>query len=321
MCPNPDAMVSVVLPTYDRGPVVGDAIESVLAQTYDRLELLVVDGGSTDGTRAVVESIADPRLRYHRRPEPAGVSAARNLGVAETTGEFVAFVDSDDRWRPDKLERQVTALRRSTDEYAVSYTGIEKADGEPRTRRGTSGDVERAVRRMAVPTYTSTLLVRRRAFEACGGFDESLPCFEDWELCLRLAADYRFRYVDDPLVLKGMTGDNVSADPDRLVDAIRRLRARDDLPDETLGRLLADAGVTCCEAGELRRGRRYLWRALQLHPDQPNAMAALALSLTASTSVFDAAMDRLYALERAAPPVFSRLTDSVGERSPGLERR
>jgi glycosyltransferase involved in cell wall biosynthesis len=86
--------VNVVLPTYDRGDVVGDAIESVLDQTYRNLELLVVDGGSTDETLAVVESAADPRLSYLRRDEPEGVSAARNVGIRAAEGELVAFIDS-----------------------------------------------------------------------------------------------------------------------------------------------------------------------------------------------------------------------------------
>lgn len=290
--------VSVVLPTYERGHVVGRAIESVLEQSYDRLDLLVVDGGSADGTSAVVDSFDDPRVSYHRREEPAGVSAARNVGVRETDGDLVAFIDADDRWRPTKLERQVTALADRGPDWAVAYTGIEKDTGEPRTRAGASGDVAPAVRRMAVPTYTSTILVRRQAFEAVGGFDESLPCFEDWELCLRLAADYRFRYLADPLVVKGTGDDNVSAQPARLVAALRRLRDRYDLPDETLARLLVDVGVTSCEAGDLATGRRYLCRALARSPGRPKALAALVLSLTGSPTVFDAAMERVYAIER-----------------------
>lgn len=293
-----DGLVSVVLPTYERGSVVATAVESVLAQSYERFELLVVDGGSTDGTREAVESIGDPRVRYYRRAEPAGASTARNVGVRETDGEFVAFIDSDDRWHPDKLRRQVATLRAGGSDYAVAYTGIEKDAGEPRTREGESGDVEAAVRRMAVPTYTSTLLVRRRALAGCGGFDESLPCFEDWDLCLRLAADHEFAYLPDSLVAKGTPGDNISAEPDRLITAVHRLRTKHDLPDGTLARLLEDAGVTACEAEQFDRGQTYLREALRRDPCRLDAAAAFLLSLPESPAVFDGAMDCIYALKR-----------------------
>ena len=293
-----EGKVSVVLPTAGRGSVVGDAIESVLEQSHESLELLVVDGGPADRTRSVVDSISDPRLRYHRHAEDAGPSTARNAGVRESDGEFVAFIDSDDRWRADKLERQVAAVREAGPDCAVAYTGVEKDFDEPRTRSGASGDVEAAVRRMEVPTYTSTLLVRRRAFEDCGGFDESLPCFEDWELCLRLASEHEFRFLDGSLVEKGTTGDNLSAEPDRLSESVKRLRQQYDLPTETLAHLYADVGITYCETGQFREGRTNLRRALRRQPGRPKAVAALVLSLSGSQTTFDSAMSRVYEFER-----------------------
>lgn len=290
--------VSVVLPTYDRASVVGDAIRSVLAQTYGDLELLVVDGGSTDATPAVVRSFDDDRLRYRRRESREGVGAARNAGIAAARGDLVAFVDSDDRWRPEKLERQVASLAAAPDTCGLVLAGITKPAGEPRTREGASGDVHEAVRRMAVPTYTSTLLVTREALDRCGGFDERLDCFEDWELCLRLTREYTARFVADPLVVKGSGDDNVSADPDRLLSAYRLLDREYDLPDETRARLLADVGVTACEAGRLREGRRHLTRALRLDPARPTAVAALAGALTGSEATFDALMERVYDARR-----------------------
>ncbi|NEU56556.1 glycosyltransferase family A protein [Halorussus sp. MSC15.2] len=303
--------VSVVLPTYHRASVLGDAVESVLGQTHDDLELLVVDDGDDDATPELVSSFDDDRLRYVRRDESArrddsaGVSSARNEGVRRTDGDVVAFVDSDDRWHPDKLRRQVRALRQagdaddgpSSDEYGVVYAPVTKRDGEPRTRECASGDVFEAVRTMSVPTYTSTLLVRREAFEQVGGFDERLGCFEDWDLCLRLARDWRFECVDAPLVLKGTEAGNVSADPDRLARSVERLFEVHDLPDEARARLLADAGTTYCEAGRLAEGRPYLRRALGLD-FRPNAAAALALSLSASPRAFDAGMGAVYGVEQ-----------------------
>ncbi len=291
-------LVSVVLPTADRASVLPKAIDSVLTQRYDRLEVVVVDGGSTDGTRALVDSYDDPRLEYVRRDSPAGVSAARNQGIRRSSGEFVAFIDSDDCWRPDALERQVAALREAPPDYGVAYCGIEKREGEPITRTGESGDVHEALRHLAVPTYTSTLVVRRDALERIGGFDEALLCFEDWDLCLRLACEWRFVYVNDSLVIKGEPGDNVSGEPDRLVTAIERLETKYDLPDGTRARLLADAGATHCEVGRIEEGRRYLARAVTLDPTRFNAVAAYLLSLTGSSAAYEAGMGGVYALQQ-----------------------
>jgi glycosyltransferase involved in cell wall biosynthesis len=294
--------VSVVLPTADRANVLDGAIESVLAQTHEDWELAVVDGGSDGRTPDLVRAYDDPRVRYVRQDGSAGVGAARNRGVEATDGEFVAFVDSDDRWYPDKLDRQLAALRDGDEEgdgsAAVAYCGMEKSHGQPLTRDGTSGDVHGAVRRMDVPTYTSTLLVRRDAFEACGGFDERLPCFEDWELCLRLSREYRFAAVDEVLAVKGTAGDNISADGDRLAEAVSVLADEYAFPASTWAQLVADVGRTYCEGGRLAAGRPYLRQALRLDPTRHRAAAALLCSLSGSPRAFDAAMDAVYAVER-----------------------
>lgn len=299
-------LVSVVLPTYNRASVLPGAIESALSGTYDRLELVVVDGGSTDETPAVVESYDDPRVEYVRRDSSEGVSAARNLGIERSSGDLVAFVDSDDRWRPDALARRAAALRAAPPAYGVAYCGIEKREGEPITRSGRSGDVREALRHLAVPTYTSTLVVRRALLERVGGFDEALPCFEDWELCLRLARECAFVYVDEPLVVKGESGDNVSADPDRLLTAIERLEATYDLPADTRARLLADAGATHCEAGRVADGRDYLERAIRLDPTRFNAVAAYLLSLTGSSTAYDVGIGGVYAAQQRLERMLAR---------------
>lgn len=289
--------VSVVLPTQNRGGVVGGAMESVLDQTYDDLELLVVDGGSDDETPAVVGEFDDPRLTYLRKPRGEGVSAARNEGLRLADGDLVAFVDADDRWRPEKLRAQVRAYRAADDPVVVT-AGIEKAHGEPLTREGVDGDARATLRRLDAPTYTSILLARRDAVRAVGGFDESLPCFEDWDLCMQLAREGSFAHVPETLVVKGTTGDNVSADPDALFAALPRIFERYDLPPAARAQFLADAGVTACEAGRFESARPYLRRALRLDWRR-NAAAALALSY-ASPRAFDVGMNALYAVERAA---------------------
>ncbi|WP_254546551.1 glycosyltransferase family 2 protein [Halomarina pelagica] len=293
--------VSVVLPTYDRASVLGGAVESVFEQTHAPLELIVVDGGSTDGTVDVLDAIDDDRLRVLRREAPDGPSASRNAGIRAAAGDLVAFVDDDDRWRPEKLRRQVDALAR--EDASASLTRVTKADGEPRTRTGVSGDVYEAIRRLDLPTYTSTLVARRSALGEVGGFDESLGCFEDWELCLRLARERAFAFVDEPLVVKGTGQGNISAEPDRLARAFDRLDRRYDLPRTARARFLADVGMTHCEAGRIDEGIPHLIRSLRLDPTRAKVAIALALALAASVAgtatPFTGGMDRVYGIERS----------------------
>jgi glycosyltransferase involved in cell wall biosynthesis len=288
--------VSVVVPTRESAAVLAHAIDSAFAQTHPPDELIVVDGGSSDGTRELLAAIDDPRLRTVLREQPEGVSAARNRGIAAAEGELVAFLDADDVWREDKLERQLAALARH--DAAVAYGPVTEPEGEPRTRSGASGDVREAVASMAVPTYTSTLLVRREALRAVGGFDEQLPCFEDWELCLRLARERRFAFVDEPVVEKGTSGDNISADPDRLARAARRLTTRYELPAQTRGRLWADVGRTHVEAGRVAEAHPFLERSLAADRRQPKTWLALAATRAGSRRAYEAAMRASYALER-----------------------
>jgi glycosyltransferase involved in cell wall biosynthesis len=212
--------VSVVIPTFNRAHTIGAALSSVLDQEFADLECLVVDDGSTDDTAAVVAGFQDPRVRYIAGRH-AGVSAARNLGVGRARGDIIAFLDSDDLWRRDKLGRDVSFLRGHPDVDAV-FTDLEKHDGGAvyssfmrqtavfSTRlnghRKQEG-VPLSQREMflvllqEVPIKPSALTIRRAAFEATGGFDESWSSSEDWEFLLRFARARRFGYIDQPLAV------------------------------------------------------------------------------------------------------------------------
>lgn len=113
--------VSIILPTYNRANQVGKAIESVLAQTYEDFELIVVDDGSTDETEKVVTSYKDCRIRYHRMPENGGQSRARNCGMKLARYDYLAFEDSDDLWRPGKLKAQMEAMRNAGANVGMVY--------------------------------------------------------------------------------------------------------------------------------------------------------------------------------------------------------
>ena len=186
-------MVSVIIPVFNRPTAVRRAIESVLAQTFGDLELIVVDDGSTDTTPDVVARMLDPRIRLLRTDGNRGASAARNAGINHSTAPYVAFLDSDDEWLPTKLERQLQLFERGSERLGLVYAGTEQIlpGGKvrvcvPRRR----DDLRRMLLTENVVGETSIGMVRRLALERIGGFDETLPALQDMDLWLRICEEY-----------------------------------------------------------------------------------------------------------------------------------
>ncbi len=196
--------VSIIVPTFDRAPVLGRAIQSVLSQTYANWELHVVDDGSNDTTGTEVTGLDDPRVHY-MRIEHSGVSAARNAGIRCARHPWVAFLDSDDYWQPRKLERELEELDRNPS-YPVVYTN------EIWIRRGVRVNQKNRHRKYSGWVFTrclplciispSSVLLDREILVQCGLFDETLPVCEDYDLWLRVAARFPVLFVDEPLIVK-----------------------------------------------------------------------------------------------------------------------
>lgn len=187
-------LVSVVLPTFNREAYLRQAVQSVLAQTHEDWELIVLDDGSTDGTRAYLDGIQDPRVRVILNEHTGNPGRARNLALDGTQGHYVAFLDSDDWWEADKLASQVDALNRRPD-CRWCYTGLRGVaeDGREVELFDSRGFVpydgwilERVAAGDAL-VATSTVMAERALVEQEGGFDEGLAVAEDWELWMRLA--------------------------------------------------------------------------------------------------------------------------------------
>ena len=221
MTENP--RVSVVVPTYERADLVGRAVDSALAQTVEDIEVIVVDDGSTDGTREAVAAESDPRVRYLEHESNRGVSAARNTGIEAASGEYVAFLDSDDEWLPRKLERQLAALDDRGDGWVGAYcdvatTGLSSlgriaaavSESVFRSAAPREGGRELAEALLSMRVFMgpgSTLLVERDALTVAGSFDEELSIYEDWDLVLRVLSVGKIAYVDEALAVTHFTGD------------------------------------------------------------------------------------------------------------------
>lgn len=267
--------VSVVLPTYNRAPVLGRSIRSVLAQTFSDLELIVVDDGSDDGTENVVAEFDDPRLVYVRRTARSGVAAARNAGIGAARASVIAFQDSDDEWLIDKLARQVAALNAAGPGTGLICGGyiVLAANGRvsfqgptQRMRQGDWGadNIHRFC--FIAPTW----LARRDDLEGAGLFDEDLPNLEDWEFAFRLYRRCRIVALDQPLLVKHGSADGLNADRAARVRSLATIVERHGEiwsgHPHVLAELHRTRGHSQCAIGDVRAGRYSFRRAMQLDP-------------------------------------------------------
>jgi hypothetical protein len=191
------------MPTFNRWPLLGEAIESVFAQTFSDFELIVVDDGSTDRTGAELIRFGS-RLRLLTQPN-RGVSAARNLAVRHARGRYLAFLDSDDLWLPRKLALQTAFMEQNPSVLICQTEEIWIRNGvrvNPKAKhRKPSGDIFIPSLELCLVS-PSTVMLTRELFEHVGGFDENFPVCEDYDLWLRIVVDHFVPLIDEPLVVK-----------------------------------------------------------------------------------------------------------------------
>lgn len=228
--------VSVVIPTYNRADLLPRAIRSVRAQTYSNWEIIVVDDASTDRTRDVVHAFADDRVTYVRLDRNSGPSRTRNVGVSRARGSYVTFLDSDDEWLPHRLQVQLQQFEANPNHLGrlgvvLGWRRIQDGRGRvsrlPRTRP-TRGDARAAVfgsgsLRRRWNTHWPTMLVRRDALDAVGGFDERLQASEWWDLAARLADAAEFDDVEQPVEIYWQHDGDRAWTADRRIAAARYL--------------------------------------------------------------------------------------------------
>lgn len=265
--------VSIVIPTYNRAGFLKEALESVLAQTVGCWEAVVVDDGSTDGTEAVVKSFADPRIRYIRQPN-RGVSAARNRGIEEARFDTIAFLDSDDLWMPDKLERQLGFLA-AHPEVGFLYGQIERHYLDSGVRKilpekHASSYAE--LLELGNITFTPTVIIKRKCLAQTGLFDTNLTIVEDYELWLRIAKLYPIAFLPGVSCRVRIHSGNSSADEEKLylgyLKACEKLYAN-------FGRDMKDGG---CETANSILRYRYLLGGIYLKTGRPRLAFRFILS-------------------------------------------
>jgi glycosyltransferase involved in cell wall biosynthesis len=296
-----DISVSVIIPTYNRGYIVGRAIQSVLDQTYQGFEIVVVDDGSKDNTEEVVKGLNDKRVRYIKHERNEGLPAARNTGIKATKSEYVAFQDSDDEWLPEKLGKQMVAFRTASSNIGVVYTAFLRIEGGKKTYIPSpevpqkEGDIYGSLLRgnfVAAPAA----VVRRECFAKAGVFEEGIPCFEDWELWLRISKYYHFKCIDEPLlIVHGGTAGSILANRAAVAGGYELILKKHYGDIKEKGRKLlasyySGAGNNLCLSGEFKRGRNYLIKAASAYPLHIAYLGAVLASLLGQRPYNKAAM-------------------------------
>ena len=207
-------MVSVIIPSYNREKTIVEAIQSVLNQTYTDLEVIIVDDGSSDNTRVVIQSIHDSRVKYFYQ-ENAGACIARNNGIQFAKGEYIAFHDSDDIWRKDKLEKQMRVLQESKADIVFCKLVVHEPNG------AISYKPSKCVEGIVYPISnlfgigTQTLLAHRYVFDKVK-FDPEMPRFQEFELLYRATQKFSLYCLNEGLVDYYVGEDSISSNPQKL---------------------------------------------------------------------------------------------------------
>ncbi|MCK9364727.1 MAG: glycosyltransferase [Syntrophales bacterium] len=291
--------VSVIITTYNYGRFIERAIRSVLIQTYQDYEIIVVDDASTDNTEDIVKSIGDDRIRYIRHIINKGGNAARNTGVKLATGDYIAFLDSDDEWLPEKIGMQIRMFLDGAEELGLIYTGMNIIDGASQQQIGQVLPKARGhifnllLRGNCITGGGSSSMIKKECFRLVGLFDETLPSGQEWEMILRIAKKYTIEYVNKPLINYFVHGANTDSYPEKIIRGYELILSSHRQDFEEFQVIYAhhyyELGIRCFKNGLMKRGRTHFLAAFRESPRKSyllkvKSILQLLLSFMGSTA-------------------------------------
>ncbi len=276
---NQAPKVSVILPTYNRAYIIEKAIQSVLNQTYQDFEIIVIDDGSIDNTEEIIKELQekDNRIRYLRLNINKGASHARNEGIKIAQGEYITFQDSDAEWVIDKLEKQMKVIETSS-ENIVIYCGFWRIDGDEKTYipdiniSNREGNIHKELLKGNF-VDTPSILLPKKNLEKVGMFDEKLPALEDWDLAIRLSKYYEFKLIDETLYISYVLSDSISANYEALIIAMQIILAKyqDEIyKDHKIIKAWSikfnSIAKYLLDNNDITKAKQLYWRAIKLYP-------------------------------------------------------
>lgn len=299
-------LVSVILPTYNRASLLPRAIKSVVNQTYNNFELIIIDDNSSDNTKEIVKNFEDKRIKYIRHKENKGGAAARNTGIELAKGEYIAFQDSDDEWLPQKLEKQVKVFRKLPQKFGVVYSGYwQLKNGQKKylpsskihPREGNLADI--LLKGNFITTQTA--IVRKDCLINSGMFDGTLPRLQDWELWIRISQHSFFKYINEPMVVTYFGHQSISSDKDAHLKALIIFVKKHGKNLKNNRKLFASYYFSISNSfflkKEFKKGKEYLAKALKKNPFSVRLI--LVASITFFVPSWYVSVLRFFRLKRA----------------------
>ena len=280
---EPVIRVSIIIPTYRRPVFLRQAIESVLSQTFQEFELIVVDDCSGDTTGEVVKSFKDKRIRLIQHRTNKGGSASRNTGIQNAKGRYIAFLDDDDEWLPEKLKLQVKLLDNSPSEVGVVYTGynqevIETGEIISQKWATKTGQLFSALQNKNWVGTTSSVLLRKECFETVGLFDKNLASLQDFDLWIRISRKYEFAAINMPLVVYHVHNKRISTNIKALCQGLELMLKKHGRLNFGYYIYLEIASRSCFQ-NEIHVSRESYRKAISLNPFGLKAYLGLSISL------------------------------------------
>lgn len=220
-----EPLVSVIIPTYNRGRLILNSVNSVLNQTYKNIELIVVDDCSTDDTKEIIESITDSRIKYIKLEKNSGACVARNKGIEVSRGEFIAFNDSDDLWLPEKINRQIDFFNKKNADIVLCKMECRTPENKF-IHNFPNIDLDKEISYKELLKYnsasTQTIFGKADCFKQII-FDAKMPRLQDWDEILRLSQNFKVFYQNEILVHTFFQKDSISTHPEKGVFAMEKL--------------------------------------------------------------------------------------------------
>ncbi len=276
--------VDVIIPTYNRESFLRKAIASVLNQTFADVTIIVVDDGGEDTTRHVVEGFKEERIKYIRNKMNMGEGRVRNIGVLNSTANYIAFLDDDDEWLPEKLELQLDLLEERSPKVGGVYTGVTAIQNPggailynriPEKR----GDIYHEMIRENVVGTSSTVLLRRECFERVGLFDESIPYGLDYDMWIRISKDFHFECIEKSLVNYHVHKGQLTNDTKKLIAGeeamLRKYESFFALDRRSYSKRYSYLGLLYRENGDIRKAWNSSLKALKIYPFQKKKYSSL----------------------------------------------
>jgi glycosyltransferase involved in cell wall biosynthesis len=269
--------VSVIIPTHNRAELLRTAITSVINQTYADWEMIIVDDHSTDDTHEVVKHFADDRVKYIKNTGKNGPSVSRNLAISAASGEYVAFLDDDDEWLPQKLEKQIGILDACSKKICGAYSNrlmIDKITGKTFSDDPGAETLKGNLLSQLMiknPIHTSTLVIRKACLDKIGVFDETMRYSEDKDLFIRLSMHWDVEYVDEPLTKAYYHGNshlshNLEGQTHGREIILHRYQHLLKKNRRSWGKHYVCLGAQYCQLNRMRRGRKNILKGIVIYP-------------------------------------------------------